>query len=441
MPTSNDMQKMLDIQDENILFKDNCVTYGTHKGKKCKEIHCKLTYTPQKCRKCGIKNHDFRIFKNGTQTSRVTFPISGIHLTYLLIKKQRFYCTACECSFTARTPIVEKNCFISNYVKANILSQSSTAKSKKDISKETNVSQVTVQRVIDKGSIPYRPYYLNLPANLSFDEFKYASGKMAFEYINAETGDILDILPARDGRRLRNHFTTRYSLKQRNRVQTITIDMNSSYIGVIKDLFPKAKIIIDRFHIIQLINRAMNKTRVKVMNQLNTSNSEDQKKYRRLKKYWKKLLKSATDLAYTTYDYYPMFGQRLESAIVSEMLEYNQELKDTYDVYQGIIKAMNNNDFKHLNALLYRRYDNDLSNYMRTSLKTLRKHLPYIGNTIKYPYNNGRLEGMNNKIKVLNRVSYGYRNFYNFKTRIILHFNMKEKSNKNRSPSQLSLTA
>src|SRR5690625_5812253 len=62
---------------------------------------------------------------------------------------------------------------------------------------------------------------------------------------------------------------------------------------------------------------------------------------------------------------------------------------------------------------------------MKTSSKTLRKHLPYIKNSFIYPYNNGRIEGINNKIKVLNRVAYGYRSFTNFKNRIILHFKLK----------------
>ena len=124
---------------------------------------------------------------------------------------------------------------------------------------------------------------------MSFDEFKYASGRMAFEYINVETGDILDILPAKDSRYVTQHFLSRYSLNQRSNVQTITIDMNASYISFIPKLFPNAKVIIDRFHIIQLLNRSMNKTRVAIMNQLNNSNGENQKKYRRLKRYWKKI--------------------------------------------------------------------------------------------------------------------------------------------------------
>ena len=62
---------------------------------------------------------------------------------------------------------------------------------------------------------------------------------------------------------------------------------------------------------------------------------------------------------------------------------------------------------------------------MRASLKTLRKHLPFIENSFIYPYNNGRIEGNKNKIKVLNRVAYGYRNFQNYRKRILLHFKLK----------------
>ncbi|MFI6203034.1 transposase [Staphylococcus warneri] len=49
------------------------------------------------------------------------------------------------------------------------------------------------------------------------------------------------------------------------------------------------------------------------------------------------------------------------------------------------------------------------------------KYLPYITNTIRYPHlTNGPIEGINNKIKLIKRVSYGYRNFYNFRNRILI---------------------
>ncbi|WP_081585442.1 transposase [Amphibacillus xylanus] len=52
-------------------------------------------------------------------------------------------------------------------------------------------------------------------------------------------------------------------------------------------------------------------------------------------------------------------------------------------------------------------------------------HLPYIQNSFIHIYNNGRIEGINNKIKVLSKVAYGYQNFYNFKKRIMIHFKYK----------------
>ena len=66
--------------------------------------------------------------------------------------------------------------------------------------------------------------------------------------------------------------------------------MNAGYVNVIREIFPQAKIIIDRFHLVQLISRSMNFTRIQVMNKLKTSNGEGMKKYRRLKWYWRRLL-------------------------------------------------------------------------------------------------------------------------------------------------------
>ena len=52
--------------------------------------------------------------------------------------------------------------------------------------------------------------------------------------------------------------------------------------------------------------------------------------------------------------------------------------------------------------------------------KTYRNWLTEIVNSFYVPYNNGVIEGTNNKIKVLKRNSYGCKNFNNFKTRILL---------------------
>ncbi|PXW85766.1 transposase [Streptohalobacillus salinus] len=119
------------------------------------------------------------------------------------------------------------------------------------------------------------------------------------------------------------------------------------------------------------------------------------------------------------------------------MIAYDEALAINYNLYQRLLRAMDQHDYKALENILNQRCPNETTTYLRTSLKTLRKHLPYTQNSFTYPYNNGRIEGINNKIKVLNRVAYGYRNFTHYKNRIILHFNLKsvEKTTENKTRS------
>ncbi|BDP55245.1 hypothetical protein EfmJHP35_31690 (plasmid) [Enterococcus faecium] len=61
-------------------------------------------------------------------------------------------------------------------------------------------------------------------------------------------------------------------------------------------------------------------------------------------------------------------------------------------------------------------------------VKKLKKFLPQIQNALHYSYSNGPLECLNNHIKVLKRNAYGFRNFYNFKLRIMIrHSTYKKK--------------
>ena len=425
MSYSNDIRKLIDIQDTNITFEENCVQVQKHRGLMTKFIKAKLSYTPNHCRVCGVKNRNYTIYKNGTKTLNIKLPTFGVYPRHSQLKKQYFFCKECRITFIAQTNIVERNCFISNHTKAKILIKSTDAQSLTDIAKDSAVSPTTVQRVINKEARRYKPHYRYLPAHLSFDEFKYAKGQMAFEYVDAETGDIIDILNKRDSHTIKNHFIANYDRKTLDKVQTITIDMNAGYVSVIKEIFPKAKIIIDRFHIVQLVSRSMNITRVRVMNNFRTSNGEDMKKYRRLKRYWRLILKKRRNLSYTRYKFYVMFGQRLEVNVVEDLLNFEENLKYNYEFYQSILESIQDKNFHKLKSILSKINTNNLSKSMKTSVKTLKEHLPYIKNSLIYPYSNGRIEGINNKIKVLNRVAYGYRNFHNFKNRIMLHFKLK----------------
>ena len=64
---------------------------------------------------------------------------------------------------------------------------------------------------------------------------------------------------------------------------------------------------------------------------------------------------------------------------------------------------------------------------MGTTLKTLKIYFCYIKNTLEYSYSNGGMERNNNTCKLLKSISFGYRNFKNTKSRIMIVTNIFRK--------------
>ncbi|CTL78208.1 DDE_Tnp_ISL3 domain protein, partial [Streptococcus pneumoniae] len=67
--------------------------------------------------------------------------------------------------------------------------------------------------------------------------------------------NIIAVLVGRTQAIIRNHFL-RYDRAIRCQVKIITMDMFSPYYALAKQIFPCAKIVLDRFHIVQHLSRA-----------------------------------------------------------------------------------------------------------------------------------------------------------------------------------------
>src|SRR5699024_5095024 len=110
-----------------------------------------------------------------------------------------------------------------------------------------------------------------LPTVLCFDEFKSvkeSSGAMSFVFMDGQTRQLLDIVENRTLNALTQYFYS-YDYAARNAVQWIVLDMYKPYVTLIKKLFPHAKLVIDRFHVVQHIGRTFLTHRIQQMKQLN----------------------------------------------------------------------------------------------------------------------------------------------------------------------------
>lgn len=101
--------------------------------------------------------------------------------TYIKLRKQRFLCRSCTSTFVAETPLVSENCFIANPVKAGVAVEATRAVSIEDIANRMHISWHTASLAVAKAAKEADPFQVDLPAHLSFDEFKYKKCTLAFD--------------------------------------------------------------------------------------------------------------------------------------------------------------------------------------------------------------------------------------------------------------------
>ena len=418
MSELNYITELLELKDNNIKFYENCYYKEKIKGISHKVFEGVLSYQPICCEKCGVL-FDKSIEKHGFITSDIKIPDVAGFKTILRLKKQRYLCKHCGKTFTLRDNVTEYGCFISNNTKWKIASDLRNKISEKDIAKNNNVSPNTVERIMDSFYDTQKLYKNYLPKVLSFDEFKSvksADGAMSFHMCNGETGQTIDIVEDRKLSNLLSYFSY-YSFKARKSVQFIIIDMYSPYVSLIQKMFPNAKIIIDTFHLVQLISRSLNKTRIRAM-------KSNKSAYNKMKRYWRLILKDRNELDYSKWKRYTCFPNLMtEIDVVNYILEQSIELKTTYYKYQELLHSIKEKNYNlFINAI--NNVNNLISDYMKTSIKTLIEFKDNILNTFNNNYHNGFIEGNNNFIKVLKRIAFGFRSFRRFKARIMICKNL-----------------
>ena len=169
---------------------------------------------------------------------------------------------------------------------------------------------------------------------------------MSFVFADYQTKNIIDIIE--DGRlnSLTEYFS-RFSLEARNNVKYICMDMYSRYISLVKSIFPKSEIVLDKFHIVNLVNGAFNQTRISIMNSL-----KDDSLKRKLKLFWKLFQKYYPDLCQEPY-YCQSFKYKLSSKEkVDYFLEKSPKLDINFNIYEDIIQSIRHNSFKRFENIV-----------------------------------------------------------------------------------------
>jgi transposase len=181
---------------------------------------------------------------------------------------------------------------------------------------------------------------------------------------------------------------------ERNKIKQISMDLSPSFIAGAAESFPDAKITFDRFHVVKLLNEAMDKVR-----------RAERIEHNELKGHKYTFLKNRKNLS-----------EKKEKEL-AEMIELYPTLGKAYR-----LKVLFNDLWEMPNKVAATTFltnwckdveDAKIPAFMAFS-KTVRAHWSGIIHFVESRISNGILEGINSKVQLAKRRARGYRNIKNF---------------------------
>lgn len=343
--------------------------------------------------------HDYRIQK-------IQHINIGQTTSYLFLKKRRYVCPHCAKRFYEHYDFLQKYFRKSNLVFDNVCNDLKKLKNFKTIAQDNNISIPTVIKYMHYNLFLSGKSNVVLPERIGIDEFKgnCNNSKYLFHIFDLDTHKTIDILQSRTYDFLEEYFS-RFSLEEKCRVKVVSMDLYSPFKRVIKDKFYHASIVADTFHFTRIVLNSLDKLRLNLWR--NTKGKE--------KLYFKYLKHSLMkDISNAT---------QKDSDKLLYAFEFSPILKYAYKLKQEFLDIKKKSTFEEKEKAFRKWLDDAESSTIeefKSPVKTLRQWHEYISNSFRLNISNGPVEGKNNLIKTLKRISFGFRNLFNFKARILL---------------------
>ena len=365
------------------------------------EIYIELPIKEHICPCCGHSTSNIHDYY--TQTIK-DIPIY-FKPTFLIIRKRRYVCNHCDKKFFEHNPLLSKYARRTTRLSGFVIDKLRSLVSQSDVSKQTNVSPSVISKMLPYLAVTNS----TLPKVLCIDEFKGNTGHYKYQValINGETHEVVDILECRQKHFLCDYFK-KFSQDQLDNVKYFITDLWETYKDIAFTYLRKAKIVADHFHFARYACNAVNQIRISVQKKL-------PKTERIYFKHSRKLLLSRKCNLKTD-------EQKDELSYI--LINYSEDLRIAYREKEELLDILHSNDssevkIKSFSEWVKRNLESPVSQ-LRDCAKTYQHWYTEIKHSLGVPYSNGVTEGFNNKIKVLKRVSFGMRNFKNFKARILL---------------------
>jgi len=234
------------------------------------------------------------------------------------------------------------------------------------------------------------------------DEFSIRKGHHYMTVVlDLETGHILHAHEGKDANAL-IPFLVKLKRK-RAKIKAVAMDMSPAYMQAVHAVFPEVDLVHDPYHVVAIVNRAIDETRRDMARQLSGPD--------------KQLIKGSRFLLLNALE--SLNPSRLERLML--LMEINEPLYAAYLLKEDLRTFWNLPSQElaatFLDAWIQQARSLELKHFSKVA-DTLNRHRHGLLSYFKHRISTGPLEGLNNKIKVLKRQAYGFRDMLYFKLRL-----------------------
>lgn len=354
------------------------------------------------CSGCGSPN----VVRKGINKRTFRTLSIGLKPVYLNAHLQRLYCKDCGLTRQERIKFAdEKKSYTRNFDRFVI-----TLLYEMTISDAAGLLKVSwgFIKSIDKNHLEqhYAKPRLKDVNYIAIDEFAARKGHQYMTVVlDFKTGHVLYVGEGRSAETLAPFW--RRIKSSGAKVKAVAMDMWPAYIESVQRNLPKASIIFDRFHIVQKLNEHLSNIRRALYR-----DEVDLNKRAVLKGTRWLLLKKPDNL----------LDEKRERQRLEEALKVNRPLAMAYYLKEELSQIWSLSSAEEAKAFLGKW----VAKAKATGIKLLDKfantllaHRTGIFSWFDHPISTSPLEGINNKIKVLKRRAYGFRDKAYFKLKIM----------------------
>ena len=323
---------------------------------------------------------------------------------YLKIKKRRFYCKSCKSPFTEPIQGIRKGFRTTERFRKHIMWCCDNFGNLFDVQKQLDISAWLVHTAYyEQLGVQLKKLQNPWATTIGIDEHsfrknkKYGHRDFATIFVEYSHKRVREMVLGRSPAELLADDRL-CQIPGRENVKNVIIDLSKNYRKLATELFPKAQIVADRFHVIRLFNQ--------IVNQYRKESTGDKRKnpIRKL------LLKK-----YSKLDWHV-------KKAVDRWLDENPRVKEVYNYKEAIHSFYNIKGKNFARKVLIKIIDQmAFSNIpeIKTLRNTLRSWFNEIVNFFENRLTNGRTEGFNRVGKLVQRNGYGFKNFENYRKRLI----------------------